>query len=233
MTLAPSSDFGIRGVEGKRYDVNEMCAAPGCTQRAVHGHHLWPRSFLRSQPQDWVQTSSGIVIGNKVGLCVDHHGDVTGDIGGHRAFISFTAGCFWWCVPFEGDVPPGAAAPVWVTVGPLQHQPPGATAAAPSAPSGSAVDTQEDLCPSCGKPKHSKPRKPLPARKTKDWTLTVPEDAEIGSDVLDGWAEDLAVVLGFGDLSSRLVRYHAVATALAWVIQNREQFVADLQEASR
>src|SRR4051812_45303724 len=96
MTLAPSSDFGIRGIEGKRYELNAMCAAPGCNERAVHGHHLWPRSFLRGQPQDWVQTPDGLVIGNKVGLCVEHHGDVTGDVGGHRARITFIAGCFWW-----------------------------------------------------------------------------------------------------------------------------------------
>jgi hypothetical protein len=179
-----------------------------------------------------VVTPGGIVIGNKVGLCVEHHGDVTGDIGGHRARIAFDAGCFWWEVKVYDN---GHGTHSWWQRHslPLQYQPPGATAAAPPAPGDSAPSAQEDLCPECGKPKHPKPRKPLPRRKTKEWTLTVPEDAEIGSDVLDGWAEDLAVVLGFGDLTSRLVRYHAVATGLAWVMMHRQQFVEDLVEASR
>jgi len=229
MTLAPSTDFGIRGHEGKRYDLDPICAVPGCNQRAVHGHHLWPRSFLRGQPQEWVVTPDGIVIGNRVGLCVQHHADVTGELGGHKARIVFYAGLFWWKVmPHKEHVQGG-----WIDPDPepLTYQPPGAAPAATTAPSDSPEDTT-DLCPSCGKPKHSKPRQRLPKRKTTEWTLTVPEDAEIGSDVLDGWAEDLAVLLGFGDLSSRLVRYHAVATGLAWVVQNREQFAADLQEAT-
>ena len=72
---------------------------------------------------------------------------------------------------------------------------------------------------------------PGEARKTGVWSLKVPEDAEIGAEILDGWADDLAVVLGFDDASSRLRRYHAVATALAWTIQNRDDFVRDLLAA--
>lgn len=236
MTLAPSTDFGIRGHEGKAYKVNEICAAPGCGKRSIHTHHLWPRSYLRGQPYEWITTSDGIIIGNRIGLCVEHHDDVTGNFGGHRAKIRFAAGMFWWDEPVD-NIQHDAEGRAWNTggwmpIGPLAFQPPGALPAAEATPEGSPEDTT-DVCPSCGKPTHTKPRKPLPARKTTQWTLIVPEDAEIGSDVLDGWADDLAVILGFSDESSRLRRYHAVATGLAWVIQNREQFVADLNEAAR
>lgn len=228
MTLLPSSEFGIRGHEGKRHEIGERCAAPGCTQRSVHGHHLWPRSYLRGQPYEWVELPDGTVIGNRVGLCVEHHNMVTGEIGGHKAWIMFRAGVFWWNDRGEDFGPVGTIA--WRFVGPLQHQPPGIKAL-PEQPEPKQT-VESETCPTCGKAKHPKPHKRTAARKTKDWTLTVPADAEIGAEILDGFADDIAIILGFGDESSRLRRYHAVAVGLYWVIQNREGFVEDVAEAA-
>jgi hypothetical protein len=231
VTLAPSTDFGIRGIEGERYDVNEICAVPGCGKPSRQTHHMWSRSYLRGQPYDWIVTSDGTVIGNRVGLCIEHHDDVSSPVGGHRAKIRFGAGIFWWDERDDQltSNEPGAWVS-WKVCGPLVWQPPGAL---PTTREAEAQTEEADVCPVCGKPRHSKPHKPLAARKTKDWTLVVPDDAEIGSDVLDGWADDLAEILGFADASSRLRRYHAVATGLAWVIQHRHEFVGDLVEASK
>jgi len=85
-------------------------------------------------------------------------------------------------------------------------------------------------CESCGYTRPLK-REARAKRKTKNYGLLVPDDAEIGSDVLDEWVEQLALVLGFGsDVSQRLVRYHTIVAALAWTMQHRTEFIADIME---
>jgi len=217
VTLLPSKDFQIRGHEGKAYEVNEICAVPGCGRESAHVHHLWPRSHLRSQPYEWVKLPDGTVIGNRIGMCREHHEDVTGPLGGYRARIAFSSGLFWWMV--RSDNPPEEQ-----MTGALVYQPPGVK-------DENGVVVPDEICPTCG---HAKQRRTNgKPRKSKEWTLVVPDDAEIGSDVLDEWADEIAATLGFHDESSRLRRYHAVATALAWVIQNRQAFLDDLKAARR
>lgn len=228
MTLLPSSDFGIRGVDGEKYDVNEICSKPGCGSRSVHGHHMWPRSYLRGQPYEYVQLPDGTIIGNRIGLCLEHHNMVTGEVGGHRARILFVDGLFFW----EEKLPPEAVIPEghspFKPVGMLDPQPRGVISGDPG------HDEDPDICSECGKPLHtSKPHKPSAPRETEEWTLLVPKDAEIGREVLDEMADEFATILGFDDATSRLRRYHAVATLMAWGIQNRRQFVSDLQEARK
>jgi hypothetical protein len=221
VTLLPLA--GARGYPGPAYDVGELCVRPGCGRLAVHAHHLVPRSALRGEPYDWIRLpDGGGVVGNRVGLCLLDHDAVTGSIGGHRARIRYSSGLFLW-EDRDGDD--------WRTVGPLFPQPPGGRARAPKPPR-----KPVELCPTCGhrvapvKPVNGQPATP---RKVKNWTLTVPDDAEIGSDLLDEWADLFANLLGFGDASSRLRRYHAVAVVLAWAAQNRSLFVNDLVEAER
>jgi hypothetical protein len=231
VTLLPSSDFGIRGHPGKAYDVNEVCAVPGCDRLSQHAHHLWPRSFLRNQPQEWIQLPDGTIVGNRTGLCAPHHDDVSSPVGGHRARIVFSSGLFWWeerdrPEPWVAEHRERDGVVVWNRLGALDPQPPGAGQA-------EAKLVVAEVCPTCGHKKRQNGGRPKPARRTKEWTLVVPDDVEIGADVLDGWADDLAIVLGFEDETSRLRRYHAVATALAWTIQNRDDFVHDLILASR
>jgi hypothetical protein len=224
VTLLPSKEFGVRGHEGKAYEVNAICAVPHCSRTSAHAHHIWPRSHLRSQPYEWVELPDGTIIGNRTGLCFGHHEQVTGEIGGYRARIVFSSGVFWWAVKPEEGRP---RIEQWPHLGLLDPQPPGAGSTNIIPP------VEEDgVCPTCQRPRR-KATVAGPKRKTKTWTLTVPDDAEIGSDVLDEYADDIAILLGFHEESSRLRRYHAVATALAWVIQNREAFARDLQEAAR
>jgi hypothetical protein len=227
MTLLPSNEFGIRGHEGKPYDVNPMCAAPHCTQRSAHAHHMWSRSYLRGQPYEFVQLPDSTVIGNRIGLCQRHHEMVTGEIGGYRARIRFALGLFLWDERDHNDI--------WNANGYLYPQPPGAEqkivealhddAAANAAP--------DEVCPTCGTHKRKKPpMPPTEKRKTKTWTVAVPDDAEIGGDVLDGWVDDFAVLFGFDDESSRLRRYHALALVLAWAVQHRDELLDDIREAA-
>jgi hypothetical protein len=72
----------------------------------------------------------------------------------------------------------------------------------------------------------------LERRNTKQWVVTVPDDAEVGTDVLDSIIEDLAIPIGATEWSSRLRRYYVLVMALAWVNQNRTEFIADLAEAA-
>lgn len=221
MTLLPSKEFGVRGHKGKPYEVNEICAVLNCGRASAHAHHLWPRSHLRSQPYDWVELPDGTVIGNRIGLCREHHEDVTGAIGGHKAWIEFSSGLFWWRERVLVNREPG---PSWAAGWLLDTQPPGVKAR----DEGRVINPRPDtVCPTCGHEKRRRPQNGKP-RKTKEWTLLVPDDAESGADVLDDWADDIALILGYSDETSRLRRYHAVATALFWVVQNREEFVRDL-----
>jgi hypothetical protein len=222
VTLTPSSDFGIRGEPGKAYDVNPVCAAPGCRERSVHGHHLWARSHLRGQPQDWVKLPDGTILGNRTGLCLVHHNAVTGGPGGHQARVVFKQGLFWWEVKTTSDT--------WGGTGLLDPQPPGVTAEATTPAASRAVAPAESACPTCG---HVRKREHQPRRKSKTWTLEVPDDAEHGAEILDEWADSIAWLLGFQDERSRLRRYHAIATALFWVMQSRDKFLAELDEAVR
>lgn len=217
MTLVPSSDFGIRGHEGKPYDVNPMCAAPECMSRSVHAHHMWSRSHLRGQPYEFVELPDGTVIGNRIGLCLLHHTNVTGGIGGYIARVAFKDGVFWW-ENRRGEHE-------WERIGPLDPQPPGA-----HAQSAMKVIRSEEVCPTCGHHKRPSPP-PGEKRNTKTWACVIPDDAEIGSVILDEWVVHFAELLGFADESSRLRRYHALAIVLAWAHQSSDVFVADLQEA--
>jgi hypothetical protein len=234
VTLLPSSDFGIRGHPGKAYKANDICSVPGCRERSVQTHHLWPRSYLRGQPYEWVKLPDGTVVGNRTGLCLKHHDNVTGEIGGYKAHIVFGGGLFWWTVKDAG-LSSTSSPSVFTTVGALDPQPPGVTVYVPSEhrhPEGDEV-AESDLCSECGRPlhTHTKPHKPGKPREVVDWTLTVPNDSEIGGDELDLWADEFAVILGLDGKSKRLRRYHAVSTVMAWAIQNRHLFVRDIMEA--
>lgn len=220
MTLLPASEFGIRGHLGPAYDVPERCSVPGCGRRSAHAHHLWPRSFLRGQPYEWVKLPDGTVIGNRTGLCVVHHDRVTGEIGGHLARVIFSQGIFWW------EALPSRHGDVWQRIGPLYPQPPGVEEKLERRGA-----EQEDVCPTCHRPRH-KVTSPRSARNAKTWTADVPDDGEVGADVLDEFVLWIADALGFDDERSRLRRYHAVVTAMIWVMQRREEFLADLEEAA-
>jgi len=236
MSLAPAVHPGIRGVEGKARPVEKVCCAPGCISLSQQGHHMWSRSFLRGQPYDWVALPSGRVVSNVVGLCMRHHNDVTGGVGGHRAMIRLESDeTFIWLTAEDTDHGPG-----WVHRGLLHPQPWSETPVEPAAPAAvrpSAAHSHPDLepgqtCDSCG---YTRPAKRAVGHKrgSKTYSLVVPDDAEIGADVLDEWVEQFAVVLGFGtDVSQRLVRYHTMVAVFAWAMMHRTEFIADIKEAA-
>ena len=225
MSLAPLVHPEIRGVEGKRHPVSKYCVTPGCISASQQGHHMWPKSYLRGQPTEWVRLPSGRVVSNVVGVCVKHHTELTGGIGGHRAAISLEPDetLIWLMTVGEG----------WMNAGPLNPQPYSETTE-PAHPSIRAHDNLEpgQTCDACGYTRPPK-REPLPKRPTKAYTMLVPDDSEIGADVIDEWVEQLATILGFGDdVGKRLVRYHTIVAALAWTMQNRQQFIEDIQEVA-
>jgi 5-methylcytosine-specific restriction endonuclease McrA len=224
MTLAPLVDPSIRGIEGNPGALNRICAAPGCGSTAQQRHHIWPRSYLRGQPVEWVSVH-GRTFQNTVGLCVACHQAVTGEVGGHRAHIRFNPdlGLFeWWVKMSESN-----EGEHWVYVAPLSHQ-----GLVPAEPEAKRIRRAEGLCSECGRPlPHEKHEPSRPRRRTATWGVVVPEDEEIGADVLDDWIDQYAVLFGFGEATSRLKRYHVLAVLLAWVNQNRDQLLADLEEA--
>lgn len=74
MTHLPLTDRNVWGVGGVRYRPEYVCSHPACDKRYdLELHHIWPRSFLRNQPRDWVKLPDGKVIGNLVWLCAPHH----------------------------------------------------------------------------------------------------------------------------------------------------------------
>jgi hypothetical protein len=204
ITLVPLDSHLVRGVEGKAPPLNVRCAKPTCHQFSAERHHLWSRSWLRGQPYEWVLLPSGETIANSVGLCTIHHGDVTGDVGGHRAKIVLDDDeLVWYDRGVEG----------WTVLGTLFR----------------AEEHDSDRCPTCG---HiTQEAKPLPKRRVKTWHVTVPDDDEYGAGVLDSYVEDFAGIFGFSDKSARLRRYHVLARVLQWASMNRIDLIKEWEEA--
>lgn len=220
MTLSPLVDPSIRGIKGKPAEVKGECAAPGCSSPAQQRHHLWPRSFLRGQPTEWISVC-GVTMQNTIGLCVPCHLAVTGDIGGHRAHIRYdqAKGVFEWWAKGAGDD--------WFYVGLLKRK-----GLVDGQPQAKRIRRSEGLCPECGQQvREPHLHEPGPRRKVSTWSVVVPDDAEVGSELLDEWVEQFAVFLGFGEASARLKRYHVLSLLFPWVMMNKESFLEDLEEA--
>ena len=212
----------IRGVEGKPAKLSEWCVVPGCLSLTQQRHHLWPKSYLRGQPYEWVEVD-GKVIPNSVGLCVRHHGWVSSPVGGHKAKITYDpdTGLFDWWELVNGEM---------AATGLLRSQ----ALVAPE-PEVKRVRRQEGLCPSCGRVQpheKAKTQNGLPKRKAKTWTLLVPDDGEEGAEILNTYVEDLAVVMGLDPEGQRLLRYHVLVPVLEWVNQNKGAFISDWEEAA-
>ena len=229
MSLAPLVHPAIRGVSGRPRQVDTTCAAPNCISLSQECHHMWARSFLRGEPYEWVSLPSGRIVSNRLGVCTRHHRELTGGVGGHGAMIRLEPDeTFIWLTAHGQD---------WINQGALFPQPfrdpSGETEEHGHPPHAPHPNLAEgETCPSCGYTRPTK-RDALPKRPTKEWTALVPDDAEIGGDILDEWIEQFAVVLGMeGDVSLRLVRYHVLSSVLAWAMINRQQFIEDIAEVA-
>jgi hypothetical protein len=181
---------------------------------------------LRGEPYEWVRLPDGRVVSNVTGLCVRHHGWVTGEVGaGHKARIEYVGGTFWW---HDLEHPEND--------GPLYPQPFAQDQRLTNHESVNAPHPHRQLaegesCPECG---YTKPTRATggPKRKTKTWGVNVPDDAEQGAEILDSLVEDFAAVLGLETSSRRLLRYHVLVPVLFWASQHLPQLIADLREAA-
>lgn len=245
MTLLPGPPLGVRGHKGNAYNVHPVCSHPECNRPAQHVHHCWPRSFLRKQPVEWVRFDDGKVVGNRLGFCVEHHDNLTGEIGGHKARLRWLDEVMYWedrrdsRIVQNGEtfmMEPHAEAEdfdVWVRLGPTWPQPPVYLQDGEEA-HGHQMVTDEEVCPTCGHHKR-KPRdeaKPGKLRPTKEWTITVPADAEVGADLLDEWVEDFAIVFGLDHYTSRLKRYHVLSLLRGVTLAQRHEIIAMVAEAA-
>lgn len=117
MTLMPVEEVRVKNLSYEeeetqyRDQLNMVCAVPGCMLMPERGaHHIVPRRATGG-PRDFV-VIDGLVVPNRVRLCSPHHGEVTGEVGGHKAKIvwdpELPQGWGWW-VADEG----------WVYKGPL------------------------------------------------------------------------------------------------------------------
>lgn len=219
MTLLPSEDWQVQVVqELPPYKVGPHCCVPGCISFADHAHHLWRRSFLGITPCNYVKIG-GVVVGNLVGLCTRHHEDVTGKVGGHKAWIRWEPEqkMFIWCA-VSNDWESGTATPV--PVGPLTQQPPQHVSLEPVA----ALPIPEpERCQACGQVKRrpTKPSEPSAMRQRGSWTIKVPEDErEKGADVLDELCEQVLEALGRHHHTSSIARYWAVVESFVFLLQH-------------
>ena len=219
VTLAPLHSHLVRGVKGKPGDLAKTCSAPGCISNTQQRHHIWSKSYLRGQPKEWVELPWGAVVQNSTGLCVKHHNMVTGEWGGHQAAIMLEGKALVWAERRDDGS--------WEIQGALGPQPV-IDEELGGKPHASLADGE--TCPTCGyrKPDHAQPG---PKRPARSWTMMVPADAELGADVLDGWVDDFAVLLGMEEGSSRLKRYHVLAVLLAWASQHKPLLIEDIRES--
>lgn len=67
------------------YQVEPQCACPRCDRVPDDPHHIASAGQLGIRTA-WVIVD-GLLIGNLAGLCREHHDQVTGEIGGHKAAI--------------------------------------------------------------------------------------------------------------------------------------------------
>jgi hypothetical protein len=218
VTLAPVHSVEIRGVKGPPGEVATRCSVPDCISLSQQRHHLWPKSYLRGQPQDWVQVPWGVVVQNTTGLCIRHHEMVTI----HKAAILVEGNHFMWAEREEGE---------WLVRGALFPQPhvSGETDERRTHKPHAGL-AEGETCPACGYQRPKK-RKAGPARVTSSWGVTVPRDTEIGAEVLDEWVDNFAVMLGFGEETSRLKRYHVLCVILAWAAQHKPLLIQDIIES--
>jgi hypothetical protein len=228
VTLRPVDNLDeVRGVEGDRYPLPERCAAPNCTSGYVERHHLVRKSSLRKQPFEWIKLPSGVVMGNSVPLCPNHHRMVTDNEWWLRIETTKVRPSVIWCA-VQYDLA-NKTSPL--PVEPITWQPPVNFGDGFS----SLIEKeQEEKCPTCGKPKHAK-RSELPPgekRKRASWVVTVPDDErENGADVLDSLAEGVMEAFGRGAHTSTIARYFACVEAFAFVIQNKDMIAREREEA--
>ena len=103
-------------------DLPSWCSVPGCSSTfKLQKHHIVRRSATGG-PLNFI-TIDNLVIQNVCMLCREHHGMVTGSVGGHRLWIIYESG-EGWQVYKHGSFPPGGTTSkggtTWIWVGALR-----------------------------------------------------------------------------------------------------------------
>lgn len=232
MAKRPLETHDVEGLSGPEYELNILCAAPGCMERSQDVHHLWRRSFLGG-PFNWVILPDDSHVGNVVGLCRPHHEQIEAG----AAWITLESDKFIWSDLISASQQLGFQPPH--TLGNVAEE--RAELAPPmtmlSAPEPWIEDLsgplKENECPSCRqplpRPKVDKPREEKRVRRT--WSITVPVDhREDGANALDTLLEEARtemakVGIAYSDAST--ARYHVLATALGLFVQHFDSVVAN------
>ena len=218
MTHLNLEDRNVWGVPGPKYEPELVCAHPFCNKhewydgpKTLERHHLWPRSFLRNQPTDWVKLPDGKIVQNCVYLCRDHHQQITEN----KARILFEQGPL---------VPQGRF--MWNEDGSffgLNPQPRFLTEGADE-PDGSARYDKEKAssvsehvhegqeCPTCHRRVPKKRKATTPTSKTISFRLPL--------DNVDQWEEIIeAAAKHTGDSESAYWKWRVIERGLVLVLQ--------------
>jgi hypothetical protein len=86
----PLEDHNVVPVDRPPYDLNVICAAPGCGEPTADAHHCWRRSFLAGAYDHVLIEGLNLISGNVIGLCRAHHNQIE-------------AGAAWITLEFHAD----------------------------------------------------------------------------------------------------------------------------------
>lgn len=208
----------LRGDEWPEYQLNVVCAAPGCDQTTLERHHVWRKSFVGGDVW-WVKLSDGSVTGNCIGLCNEHHGQLTRN----EAHIAYERGTygkvgFAWTDLF--------ASTQW-----MQWQPPKQADLDLGIGHVLVEGHNANECPTCHRalprPKLDTPQEEKRIRRT--WSITVPKDnLENGADILDTLLEEIREEMGKRGMSyGAEAKYFVLSTALALFLTHVETIAAE------
>lgn len=127
VTLLPAPKVAIEIYHGETVVLQEetVCCHPACWERwGLQTHHVVRRSETGG-PVRWVLIN-GVVLLNERRVCTPHHRELTGELGGHLAWIRYLEGESWvWYAPAPaGHSGPGGVTDklgaIWLPVGPLK-----------------------------------------------------------------------------------------------------------------
>ena len=116
MTLSPVDSRDVKGVPSTRYKINPTCAHPECAEPSEPGaHHAFRRSQIIGDSY-FVSIDGGDPIPHAVGLCSEHHRQITDN----QAWIRLVEDSFVW---YDEDGYGDDGLKGWRELGPLDPQP--------------------------------------------------------------------------------------------------------------
>jgi hypothetical protein len=98
LTLRPHPDHSRFVAEVQADDLGVVCMVPRCSRMATDRHHIFSRAQL-GRPADVVRDlDTEERIPNIAAVCREHHRDLTGRLGGHKASIQYdpVQSIFYW-----------------------------------------------------------------------------------------------------------------------------------------